>query len=213
MSSGPAPPAPPAAEQHPKRQHADGPRDRHVRRALQADEPQLQVELVASDQLSNPLRREADIALRMLRPAQGSLVARQLGEVAIVAAAYTDHLARHGLPRQPADLLRHRQIGHDRDDSIERAFAQRGLALPRSSLVLRSDDQVAYGWLIAAGAGIGFVARCNLAHWPSVQALLPMPRIVSPPCWLALHREMRGNPVVRRVYDFLAAAVPPALAE
>jgi hypothetical protein len=32
------------------------------------------------------------------------------------------------------------------------------------------------------------------------------------PCWLAVHREIRGSPAVRRVYDFLAEAIPPALA-
>jgi hypothetical protein len=31
------------------------------------------------------------------------------------------------------------------------------------------------------------------------------------PCWLAVHREIRGSPVVRRVYDYLAQALPPAL--
>jgi hypothetical protein len=33
------------------------------------------------------------------------------------------------------------------------------------------------------------------------------------PCWLAVHREIRGNRVVRRVYDFLAARIPERLAE
>ena len=56
--------------------------------ALQQAEPGIQVELVASNQLSNLLRREADIAVRMVRPAQGSLVARKLGELPIVAAAH-----------------------------------------------------------------------------------------------------------------------------
>jgi hypothetical protein len=33
------------------------------------------------------------------------------------------------------------------------------------------------------------------------------------PCWLAVHREIRGRPVVRRVYDFLAEAIPAFLAD
>jgi hypothetical protein len=32
------------------------------------------------------------------------------------------------------------------------------------------------------------------------------------PCWLALHREIGGNRLVRRVYDFLAEAIPLELA-
>ena len=180
--------------------------------ALQASEPDIQVELVASNQISNLLRREADIAVRMVRPSQGSLVARKLGEIPICAAAHADYLARAGTPQQPAELLRHRLIGYDQDDTIERGFAALGLTLPKTAFALRTDDQVAYGRLVAAGAGIGFVARYNLPHWPGVRPLLPMLQIPPLPCWLAVHREIRGNRVVKRVYDFLAEALPQALA-
>ena len=180
--------------------------------ALQRQEPGIQIELVASNTLSNLLRREADIAVRMVRPVQGSLTARKLGEISIVAAAHEDYLARAGTPRQPADLLQHCLIGMDRDDTIVRGFAGSGLPLAREQFALRTDDQVAYGRLVAAGAGIGFVAAYNIAHWPGVRPLLPALKIPPLPCWLAVHREIRGNRVVRRVYDFLAEAVPQALA-
>ena len=45
-----------------------------------------------------------------------------------------------------------------------------------------------------------------------VVPILPTLRIPPLPCWLAVHREIRGNPLVRRVYDFLAQALPPLLA-
>jgi DNA-binding transcriptional LysR family regulator len=179
--------------------------------ALQQAEPGIAVELVASDELSNLLRREADIAVRMVRPAQSGLVARKLGEIPIVACAHESYLRRAGLPRQPADLLRHRLIGYDRDDTIVRGFAKLGTALPREAFALRTDDQIAYGRLIAAGAGIGFAAAYNLPHWPGVRALLPGLAIPPLPCWLAVHREIRANRLVRRVYDFLADALPPEL--
>jgi DNA-binding transcriptional LysR family regulator len=176
--------------------------------ALQAAEPGIAIELVATNQLSNLLRREADIAVRMVRPIQGSLVARKLGEVAIVAAAHRSYLKRAGTPRTPDDLARHRLIGYDRDDTIERGFARMGVVLAREHFAVRTDDQVAYGRLVAAGAGIGFVAHYNIRHWPGVTALLPMLEIPPLPCWLAVHREIRSNRLVRRVYDFLAEALP-----
>lgn len=179
---------------------------------LQQQEPGIQVELVASNALSNLLRREADIAVRMVRPAQASLLARKLGEVSIVAAAHERYLARAGTPRTPAELLRHRLIGYDRDDTLLRGFAAAGLPVTREQFVLRTDDQVAYGQLVAAGAGIGFVARYPLAGWPGVVPVLPQLKVPAMPCWLAVHREIRGSPAVRRVFDFLAAAIPPALA-
>jgi len=180
--------------------------------ALRVAEPGIQVELVASNALSNLLRREADIAVRMVRPAQASLVARKLGEIAIVAAAHESYLTRAGTPRQPADLLQHTLIGYDRDDGILRGFAALGLPIAREQFALRVDNQIVYGRLVAAGAGIGFVAAYNLAQWPGVRALLPTLKIPPLPCWLAVHREIRGNPVVRRVYDFLALSLPAAIA-
>jgi len=179
---------------------------------LQAQEPGIAIELVASNQLTNLLRREADIAVRMVRPAQASLVARKLGEIPIIAAAHRDYLARFGTPKRPEDLAGHRLIGFDRDDGILKGFAQMGMPLTREHFALRTDAQIAYGQLVAAGAGIGFVAQYNLRHWPGVVALLPQLAIPPLPCWLAVHREIRASRLVRRVYDFLAEAIPPALA-
>ncbi len=178
---------------------------------LQRAEPGIQIELVGSNQVNNLLRREADIAVRMLRPVQSSLVARKLADIPIRACAHSSYLQREGTPRVPADLLKHRLIGYDRDDTIERGFASMGFVLPRQNFVLRTDNQLAYGRLVAAGAGVGFVAAYNLPHWPGVQALLPMLAIPPLPCWLAVHREIRGSALVRRVYDFLAEAIPRQL--
>jgi DNA-binding transcriptional LysR family regulator len=172
--------------------------------ALAQAEPGIQVELVASNHVNNLLRREADIAVRMLRPEQGSLLARKLGELPITAAAHERYLQVHGTPQRPEQLREHRLIGYDRDETIVRGFAAMGLPLQRSSFHLRTDDQVAYGRLLAAGAGIGFVAAYNLRHLAGVRPLLPSLKIPPLPCWLAVHREIKGNPVVRRVFDFLA---------
>jgi hypothetical protein len=44
-----------------------------------------------------------------------------------------------------------------------------------------------------------------------VVEILPQLRIPPMPCWLAVHREIRGNRNVRCVYDFLAAQLPSRL--
>ena len=181
--------------------------------ALHAQEPGIQLELMASNQLTNLLRREADIAVRMVRPEQTSLVARKLGSVGIGAYAHERYLQRAGTPREPTELARHTLIGYAKDDTIERGFAALGLPLKRENFSIRTDDQVAYGRLVAAGAGIGFVAHYNAPHWPGVHRVLPQLAIPSLPCWLAVHREIRSSKVVRTVYDFLAEALPRVLVE
>ncbi len=62
--------------------------------------PDIQVEVLASDAVSNLLRREADIALRMARPDQSSLVAKRIGQVTVCACAHNDYLRRRGVPKQ-----------------------------------------------------------------------------------------------------------------
>lgn len=179
--------------------------------ALRREEPGIVIELVASNQLTNLLRREADIAVRMVRPVQSSLVARKIGSVGIGAYAHERYLQQAGAPQTPADLARHALIGYATDDVIERGFAAMGVALRRENFAIRTDDQVAYGMLVAQGAGIGFVAHYNAPHWPGVRRVLPQLPIPPLPCWLAVHREIRSSKVVRRVYDFLADLLPPML--
>ena len=178
---------------------------------FQRTHPGIEIELVASNELTNLLRREADIAVRMVRPVQQSLVARKLGEIEIVAAAHKSYLAKAPPLRSADDLRAHRLIGYDRDDLIIRAAARMGLVLSRGDFALRTDNQVVYGRLIAEGAGVGFVARYNLRHWPGVVAVLPELALGALPCWLAVHREIRSNPLVRTVYDFLAREIAPAI--
>ena len=173
--------------------------------------PGIQVELVASNAVSNLLRREADIALRMVRPVQASLVARRIGQVGLSACAHRDYLARRGTPAEPADLLQHDLVGNDQVMDIPRGFAALGHDVPRERLVLRTDDLMAYWSAVRAGMGIGFVADYLLRTDPAVQRVLPQLRIPPLPIWLTVHREIRSSARIRAVYDFLAQAVPQTL--
>ncbi len=181
--------------------------------ALGVAEPGIQVELVASDEVNNLLRREADIAVRLVRPAQDSLVAKKLADLPITACAHEHYLQGAGTPRQPSDLQRHRLVGFDRDESLIRGFADFGVPLTREHFALRTDDLLAYGRMVACGAGIGFLTRYTLRYLPGVVPLLPMLKVPPLPCWLAVHREVHGNRLVRRVFDFLAEALPKSLAD
>jgi len=179
--------------------------------ALHAEEPGIQLELVSTNELSNLLRREADIALRMVRPQQTSLVARKLGELRIQACAHRDYLARAGTPRRMEELSHHRLIGYDQNEAILKGSAATGFALRREQFGLRTDDQVAYAQLVQAGAGIGFLANFMVRDTPGLVPLLPELATPRLPVWLVVHREIRGNPVMRRVFDFLAEGVAASL--
>ncbi len=173
--------------------------------------PEVQVELVSSNEVTNLLRREADIALRMVQPTQASLVAKRIGKVTLGTYAHRDYLRRRGTPRQPVDLLQHELIGNDRHEDILRGFAAMGYPVPREQFAFRTDDLMAYWEAVRSGLGIGFVGHYMARTDPDVVGILPMLQPPDLPIWLTVHREIRTNQRIRAVYDFLADAVPEAL--
>lgn len=173
--------------------------------------PDVQVELVASNEVTNLLRREADIALRMVRPDQASLVAKRIGSVKLGAYAHRDYLRRKGTPRQPPELLQHELIGGDRNEEILQGFAAMGYPVERGHFAFRTDDLMAYWAAVQAGLGVGFVATYMARTDPDVVPVLPMLPLPELPIWLTVHREIRTSRRIRAVYDFLAAEVPLAL--
>ena len=171
--------------------------------------PDIQVELVSSNQVSNLLRREADIAIRMVRPDQNTLIAKKIGDVALGAYAHKTYLARRGTPRKPTDLLIHDLIGSDADTSILQGFQAMGYPVSREIFALRSDDFIVQWAALQAGYGIGFVADYMRRDQPEVVRVLSGQLKIPPlPMWLAVHREIRTNRRIRAVYDYLASALP-----
>lgn len=173
--------------------------------------PEVQVELVASNAVSNLLRREADIAVRMVQPEQATVIARRVGKVALKACAHQDYLRRRGMPRQPSDLLSHELIGGDRDDATLKGFAAKGLQVGREDFAFRTDDLIAAWQAVRAGLGIGFISEYLIRTEPAVVPLLPKVKIEPLPVWLAVHKEIRTSKRIRAVYDFLADALPGAI--
>lgn len=178
---------------------------------MRAALPQVQVELVVSNQVSNLLRREADIALRMVQPAQASLVARRICKVTLSAYAHSDYLRRRGTPQQPRELLAHDLVGGDRDETVLRGMASLGQPATREAFALRTDDLIAHWSAVRAGLGVGFLSDYLARTDSQLIRLLPTLRIPALPVWLTVHREIRTSPRFRAVYDFLADAVPKAL--
>ncbi|MFZ2826103.1 LysR family transcriptional regulator [Hydrogenophaga sp.] len=178
---------------------------------LRTELPGIQIELVVSNAVSDLQKREADIAIRMLRPTQGTLVARRIGQVGVSACAHRDYLARRGVPQQPADLLNHELVGNDRVQEITRGFAAMGHPVGPDQFALRTDDLIAYWAAVRAGLGIGFIASYLLRNDPDLVPVLPDLPLPSLPVWLVVHREIRSSRRMRAVLDFLARELPPFL--
>jgi DNA-binding transcriptional LysR family regulator len=177
---------------------------------LLIEEPELQIELVATNSTENLLLREADIAIRMVQPEQFEVIARRIGEIELGIYAAQPYLDHFGMPQSITDLGNHILLGYDRSDLMIRGMAQLGITMKRQDFAFRVDNQVTYQEALRAGVGLG-VSQKRQAQ---IYALVPVfPHLTIPPLpvWLATHAEMRSSARVRRVYDFLAARLPALL--
>lgn len=170
---------------------------------LGIEEPGIEVEIVASNQVENLLRRDADIAIRMVKPAQNELVARKVCDIALCACAAKSYLDRRGRPEKPADLLGHALVGFDRSDDIIRGFGQFGVPVTRGSFRFRADNQIVLWEAVRAGNGIGLGQEPLADRDPLVEKVLPGLPLPVLPVWLAMHRDVRTSVRIRRVTDFL----------
>lgn len=171
--------------------------------ALGIAEPDIQIELVPSNTVENLLSRDADIAVRMVRPVQNDVIARKTNDLGMGTYAHEDYLARHGTPQTVEEFFRHRLVGMDRSTLIIDGMAELGIHAQRESFAVRTDHQIAYFELVKAGAGIGFVAHFLAAGHSELRRILPDVTIPALPIWLASHRELRTSQRIRRVMDFL----------
>ena len=167
-------------------------------------EPEIQIELVASDRTENLLRRDADIAVRMYQPTQADVIARKVAELPIGIYAAHDYLARAGVPETLADILRHEVVGYDRGEQIIQGFRAAGVEVDRQFFSFRTDNQVAAWHLVVAGWGLGFNQTLIGDGEAKVARILPDSKLPSLPVWLAAHVEIKTSRRDRRVFDFLA---------
>lgn len=175
---------------------------------LRVKEPGLQIDLVPSDTTENLLFGEADIALRMYRPKQSDLVARQIGALQLGLYGARSYLDRRGRPLTPEDLLQHDFIGQDRMDQIIRVMRGLGMDVGRSFFAVRCDDPLTYVELVRAGCGLGGILRAVGDPDPVLERVDVIPDLPSLPVWLTAAPRLRQSPRLRRVWDALAEAFP-----
>lgn len=174
--------------------------------AFRRQHPGIIIELSLSNQSEDLLRKDADIAVRMLRPAQAALVARRIGGIPLGLHAHRAYLKTYGHPRTVADLQQHALIGFDRETPALRALRSR-LPFSREDFALRTDNDLAQLAAIRAGFGIG-ICQCPIARRDrQLVHLLPDAFALELDTWLVMHEDLRTSRRVRLLYDHLVQAL------
>ena len=172
---------------------------------LREKQPKLRFELVLSNYTQDLLRQEADIAVRMVRPAQAALIMKHVGAVKLGLFAHPDYVAAHGEPRSLEELSRFTIIGPDRtvDEgrSIGALFRQ-----PVSKLLsFRTDSHLGQLAALRAGVGIGICQLPLARRQPQLVRVLPDAFGFVLPTWVVMHEDLARVPRIRTAFDHLVA--------
>ena len=174
---------------------------------LRSAHPRLVIELVLSNRTEDLLRRDADIAVRMVPPVQQALLARRIGDIALGLYAHRSYLDRHGTPVSLTELHEHALIGFDQETPSVRSLRSQGLALTREMFALRTDSDLAKVAAVRAGFGIG-VCQVGLARRdPHLVRVLPDGFAHALETWVVMHEDLRATRSCRVVFDALAAGL------
>ena len=182
--------------------------------AFRKEHPEIDLELVLSNKNEDLSRRDADNAVRMVRPTQGSLVARKVGTIGVGFYASPDYIEDHGAPQSLQDLTEHSVIGFDRESPPLEALAD--LELPwevsRDLFAFRSDNDLAQIAAIRAGVGVG-TCQHQIARRHGLTPVLANAFNFELEVWIAMHENLKGHRRMRLMFDHLVAGFQAFIAE
>lgn len=171
--------------------------------AFRQAHPGIDVELAIDNRVLSLSRREADIALRPIRPKEGDLWGRKLADVAWAVYGAPALLDESGGSLSGSDDLRNQPLlGWEQTATGIRAADWLARAAPSTAFVYRTNSLV--NQLIAAKASIGLaLLPCYLADREPglVRALnAPLPELAGE-LWIVTHADLKSTARVRAFFD------------
>ncbi|MEQ8231991.1 MAG: LysR family transcriptional regulator [Gammaproteobacteria bacterium] len=175
-----------------------------VLRKLREQAPGIVIDVVASDELRDLIRREADIAVRHAQPTHPDLIARRVGSVRGRIVAARRLLEEVGYPRTLDDLQDKEFIGIDNTEELLVGLAAQGLHLRIEQFRVHSASSNCMLQLIREGLGFGFLLADTAERFDDLVCVLPERFDPEVPVWLVSHRELHTSKRIRVVFDLLA---------
>lgn len=177
-----------------------------VLHALRVRAPGIEVDLIAANDLRDLRRREADIALRNIRPEDPDLIAKLVREVPVHLYASAAYLDRRGRPETLADLGQHDFIGMGTPEVLVGMLNKHGVPVSQSNMRYGSESAL-LGWrMMQEGLGIAPMSEDIAVLTPEAERLGVDMEPLTVPLWLTTHRELRTSRRIRLVFDLVAEA-------
>lgn len=171
---------------------------------IRAEAPGIRIEVIASNALSDLRRREADIAIRHVRPEEPELFAKFVRQAQAYFYASEGWVALHGMPHTPDDLRGRDFIGIQQDSQFVDYLVGLGFPMPEIGLPLHSESSLVVWEMVKRGLGVCAMMTEIGEATPGVVRVLTAAPSIDFPIWLVTHRELHTNRRIRIVFDILA---------
>ncbi|MGC2944410.1 LysR family transcriptional regulator [Burkholderia ambifaria] len=125
---------------------------------IREQNPQLHIDLVLNDEITDPVTEGVDISLRLGQIGDGNFVARRLGYVRRVLVASPLYIEKHGLPEEPTDIVGHpfiRVTGLFNDGQLRLMSSSKSVRPTPINVVVSTSHWRPVYELLLNGAGIG----------------------------------------------------------
>ena len=175
-----------------------------VLKKLRKTAPDLQIEVIVSNEISDLRRREADIAIRHSRPKDEALFAKRLKDTSAHLFASKQYLDDVGRPKTLADLNQLTFVGFDQPEQRLGLLASRGVNLATANFNFSTSSGTLLLELVRQGLGIGILPAEIGADYPELENPSAAFEPISIETWLVAHRELKTNLRIRVVFDLLA---------
>lgn len=171
---------------------------------IRREAPQISLVIISCNSLSDLRRREADIAIRHVRPDEDGLIGRLVHESTAHFYASQSWLARNGRPESVKDIAPYDLIGYEETERFAEFMRGVGVRVAEDGFRLVSENSVAVWEMVKHGLGIGVMSREVAQRTEGVIELFHDIEPIRFPVWLVTHRELRTSRRIRLVYEILA---------
>lgn len=167
---------------------------------LREQHPGIRLKLIGEKRRASLSRREADVALRLLRPIEPGLFVRRIGSFGFSLYGTPAYLEK-----TPAHALAF--IGYDASMAESPQEIWLGTIVGGRDVVLRTNDLETQRSAAASGLGIAALPHYLGDGDPRLQRYEVTQKPITRDVWLVVHRDLRQVPAVRAVMDFLAGCM------
>jgi len=173
---------------------------------LRLEAPNISLDVIVSNQVSDIKRREADIALRSFRPDDPDLIVRKLYDERIWLYGTPSLVESYGAPHHPSEITGINILGFERTNLLIDRLTQQGWQLSERNFPIVTSFQGLQWQLAKKGLGLCLLPeKIGDAETSLVRAFEPLGPIVTIPLWIVTHRELHTNLRIRKVFDLLVA--------